>query len=310
MNLKEISEKIKTERQLRATTGLNYNQFSILLPVFTQHLEQAKQDKHKNKDRKMGSGKKGDIETPTEKLLLILFYFKCYPTFDVLGFTFGIRGDAAHKYVYSLFVVLMKTLYDFGVLPHMNFKTPEELQAAFKEFDTLLIDATERAVQRSQDYEEQKKDYSGKKKQQTHKCTVISTLTTYILYVGVIFRGKNNDYGMFKQEFKPGLNWFKNFRVYVDLGYLGFADDYKTKELLIPYKKPRNSKNNPNPTLTEEQKKHNKNVSRIRVKVEHAIGGMKRYKCFSDKYRNKIDDTKSFFKILSAGLWNFNLSFN
>jgi len=281
MNLKEISEKIKTERQLRATTGLSYKQFSILLPVFTQHLEQAKQDKHKNKDRKMGSGKKGDIETPTEKLLLILFYFKCYPTFDVLGFTFGIRGDAAHKYVYSLFIVLMKTLYDFGVLPHMNFKTPEELQAAFKEFDTLIIDATERAVQRSQDYDIQKEDYSGKKKQQTHKCTVISTLTTYILYVGVIFRGKNHDYGMFKQEFEPGLNWFKNFRVYVDLGYLGFADDYKTRELHIPYKKPRKSKNNPNPTLTKEQKEHNKNVSSIRVKAEHAIGGMKRYTAFS-----------------------------
>ena len=102
---------------------------------------------------------------------------------------------------------------------------------------------------------------------------------------------------MFKTEFKPRLNWFKNFRVYVDLGYLGFADDYKTKELFIPYKKPRKSKNNPNPTLTEEQKKHNKNVSSIRVRVEHAIGGMKRYKCFSDKYRNKIDDAKSFFKI-------------
>jgi hypothetical protein len=115
---------------------------------------------------------------------------------------------------------------------------------------------------------------------------------------------------MFKTEFKPELNWFKNFHIYVDLGYLGFANDYKTKKLLIPYKKPRKSKNNPNPTLTEEQKKHNKNVSSIRVKVEHTIGGMKRYKCFSDKYRNKTDDTKSFFKILSAGFWNFNLLFN
>jgi hypothetical protein len=310
MSVKEISEKIKTERQLRATTGLSSKQFSILLPVFSKHLEQAKQDKYKNKDRKMGSGRIGDIETPTEKLLLILFYFKCYPTFDVLGFTFGISGDSAHKYVYSLFVILMKTLYDFGVLPHTNFKTPEELQAAFKEFDTLLIDATERAVQRSQNYELQKEDFSGKKKQQTHKCTIISTLTTYILYVGTIFRGKNHDYGMFKKEFEPGLNWFKGFHIYVDLGYLGFDDDYKTKKLSIPYKKPKKSKINPNPTLTEEQKKHNKKVSSIRVKVEHAIGGMKRYKCFSDKYRNKIDDTKYFFKFLSAALWNFNLSFN
>ena len=55
MNVKEISPKIKTERQLRAITGLSYKQFSILLPVFSQYLEQAKQDKYKNKDRKIGS---------------------------------------------------------------------------------------------------------------------------------------------------------------------------------------------------------------------------------------------------------------
>jgi hypothetical protein len=163
MSVKEISEKIKTERQLRAITGLSYAQFSILLPVFTKYIENAVQDRYKNKDRKIGSGKKGDIETPTEKLLLILFYLKCYPTFDVLGFTFGISGDAAHRYVYNLFEIVIKALNDFGVLPHMEFKTPEELQAAFKNFDTLLIDATERAVQRSHDYDIQKEDYSGKK---------------------------------------------------------------------------------------------------------------------------------------------------
>ena len=28
---------------------------------------------------------------------------------------------------------------------------------------------------------------------------------------------------------------FKNFNIYVDLGYLGFADDYETKSLSIPY---------------------------------------------------------------------------
>jgi len=159
----KIAQRIKNERQLRATTGLSSKQFSIMVSIFSQNIEKEKQEKYKNKNRKIGSGKKGDIETPAEKLLLMLFYLKCYPTFDVLGFTFGISGDVAHRYVYSLFIILMKTLYDFGVLPHMNFKTPEELQAAFKEFDTLLIDATERSVQRSVDYDIQNEDYSGKK---------------------------------------------------------------------------------------------------------------------------------------------------
>lgn len=159
----KIATRIKTERQLRATTGLSSKQISTIIPVFQKLLEEEKNERYKNKDRKMGSGKKGDIETADEKLLLMLFYLKCYPTFDVLGFTFGIRGDAAHRYVYSLLEITVKTLNQFGVLPHTNFKTPEELQAAFKEYETLLIDATERAVQRSQDYNLQKENQSGKK---------------------------------------------------------------------------------------------------------------------------------------------------
>jgi hypothetical protein len=305
----KIAHRIKNERQLRATTGLSSKQFSIMLSVFSQYIEKEKQDKYKNKDRKMGSGKKGDIETPAEKLLLMLFYLKCYTTFDVLGFAFGISGDVAHRYIYSLFGILMQTLNHFGVLPHTEFKTPEELKAAIKEYDTVLIDATERAVQRLQNYELQKENQSGKKKQQTNKCTIMSTLTGYVLYVGTIFSGKNHDYGMFKKEFKPGLNWFKDVQVYVDLGYLGFADDYKTKALFIPYKKPKKSKSNPNPTLTKEQKEYNKKVSSTRVIAEHAIAGMKRYGCFANRYRNKIDSTKYYFKNLSAALWNFNLSY-
>lgn len=159
----KIANRIKNERQLRAATGLSSKQFSILVPIFNQYLEEAKQEKYKNKDRKIGSGKKGDLETADEKLLFILFYLKCYPTFDVLGFTFGISGDAAHRYIYSLFDILVKTLNHFGVLPHTEFKSPEELQNAFTEYETLLIDATELVVQRPQDFELQKETYSGKK---------------------------------------------------------------------------------------------------------------------------------------------------
>lgn len=114
---------------------------------------------------------------------------------------------------------------------------------------------------------------------------------------------------MFKKEFEPKLDWFKNFKVYVDLGYFGFANDYKTKELFIPHKRPRKSKNNPNPELTQEQKEYNKIISSTRVRVEHAIAGMKRYGCFANRCRSKIDLTKDYFKILSAALWNFNFSY-
>lgn len=163
MNLKSISERIKTERQLKAISGVSYAQFIALLAVFEKNMNEAITEKYKNKDRKYGSGKKGDIETPTEKLLLMLHYLKCYSTFDHLGFSFGISGSSASQYVYKLFPMTAKTLNHFGVLPSIHFKTPEEMKTAFQGFDTLLIDATERPIHRPQDTEIQKESCSGKK---------------------------------------------------------------------------------------------------------------------------------------------------
>ncbi|MDQ7089079.1 MAG: transposase family protein [Methylococcales bacterium] len=125
--------------------------------------------------------------------------------------------------------------------------------------------------------------------------------------MGVSFPGKNHDYGMFKKEFNPELNWFSNFNIFIDLGYLGFNNEYKTNSVNIPHKKPNKSKHNPNPTLTEKQKKENKEMSRERVIVEHVIGGMKRYRCLVDKFRNKKEGVKDLFSFLAAILWNFNM---
>jgi hypothetical protein len=42
---------------------------------------------------------------------------------------------------------------------------------------------------------------------------------------------------MFKEEFPPAQDWFKNFQVRVDLGFLGIEKDYVCKELSLPNKK-------------------------------------------------------------------------
>ena len=61
--------------------------------------------------------------------------------------------------------------------------------------------------------------------------------------------------------------------------HLGIGKDYAPKQLDIPYKKGRKQ------PLTDEQKHHNKQVSKIWVKVEHAIGGMKHFRFLSDRLR-------------------------
>jgi hypothetical protein len=113
--------------------------------------------------------------------------------------------------------------------------------------------------------------------------------------------GKTQDYGMFKEEFPPEQGWFKDFHVRVDLGLLGIEKDYVCKKVSIPHKKRKNQ------TLSVEQKSENQILARERVTVEHAIGGMKRYRILSDRLR--VHDMELYNDILEvcAGLWNFYL---
>jgi len=86
------------------------------------------------------------------------------------------------------------------------------------------------------------------------------------------------------------------------LGFYGFANLYKYKELDIPSKKSKNQQ------LSEKQKEENKAISSQRVKVEHSIAGLKRYRILSDRLR--IRDYKFYDQVLGvcAGLWNLMIS--
>ena len=123
-----------------------------------------------------------------------------------------------------------------------------------------------------------------------------------ILYLSHCWVGKTHDYRVFKEEFPPAQAWFADFRVRVDLGFLGLAEDYVCKELLIPHKKP------PKQELTQIQKEENKLLARERIVVEHALAGLKRYRILADRLR--MQDLKLYDDILGvcAGLWNFYLS--
>jgi hypothetical protein len=114
---------------------------------------------------------------------------------------------------------------------------------------------------------------------------------------------------MLKQEFPPELDWFTDLNVRVDLGYLGIKSDYRGEQIDLPTKKPRKSKKNPNPQLSDEQKAANKVLSQIRIFIEHAIGGMKRYNILVHTFRNRIAHFEDDVIGVCAGLWNLVLSY-
>ena len=132
---------------------------------------------------------------------------------------------------------------------------------------------------------------------------VIVSKDKYIHFLSPCYLGTAHDYGLLKSEFPPENNWFENHVIRLDLGYKGFETDYLCKKVIIPHKKPRKS------DLTQTQKDENKQKSKKRISVEHAIGGMKRYRFYSDRLRNHDFDLYNDAIEICAGLWNFNLKY-
>jgi hypothetical protein len=154
---------------MKALTGLSQAQFDFLLPVFTDIYHTARQQTYEQgvasgtRRRKPGGGSKGKLVTMAEKLQFILYYYKTYPTFDVLGQQFAMARSKANENLHKLSPILYDTLVHLELMPYREFATPEELKAALHGVDRLLIDATERAYHRPTDDAKQREHYSGKK---------------------------------------------------------------------------------------------------------------------------------------------------
>jgi hypothetical protein len=306
---------IRDDRHMRSLTGLSQAQFDQLLPTFVMVYQEAQQEAYEKgiaagtRQRQPGGGAKGKLPTPQDKLLFVLYYYKTYPTFDVLGTQFDMAPSKANQNLHKLSPILHTTLLRLGMMPQREFKTPAELKAALSGIDQIIIDATERAYRRSQDEATQREHYSGKKRRHTVKNTIMSTLSKIIVFLGRTFTGHNHDYTMLKEELPPDLDWFTDIGVLVDLGYLGIQTDYAGEQIEVPIKKPRKSKKNPNPQLTDEQKATNKALSQVRIFVENAIGGIKRYNILVHRFRNYKDNFEDNVIGICAGLWNFALSY-
>jgi len=133
----------------------------------------------------------------------------------------------------------------------------------------------------------------------------------FIGYLWLTVSGKSHDYSMLKDEFLNKKSVFSESNLMLDLWYLWFEKDFWDNSLwiLIPKKKPRKSKDNPEPELTKEEKESNKIISSFRIKVENAIGWAKRYWIVSQIYRNKSETFNDDIMEVACGLWNFHLSF-
>ncbi|GAH11795.1 unnamed protein product, partial [marine sediment metagenome] len=140
------------------------------------------------------------LESAEEKLFFILFYMKCYPTFDVAGFHFDVDRSSCCRWVQWFLPVLQETLGRELVLPERKVSDPEEFLRLFPEVEGIFVDATERPIQRPKDNKRQKENYSGKKKRHTRKNIVVNDEKKRILIVTETEEGKKHDFRIYKEE--------------------------------------------------------------------------------------------------------------
>lgn len=114
--------------------------------------------------------------------------------------------------------------------------------------------------------------------------------------------GSFHDYKLLQFKFPPEQDWFRLKKVLIDLGFQGFLTIYKTAECEIPNKKPKGKE------LSEDKKKENTKFASVRVFVENAIGGMKRYRILQDRLRVRNFNFYDEVLGICAGLWNFCLT--
>ena len=153
---------LKTERQWRSATGYNKQRFTNLLNLFKrQYLIIFGKNLA---ERRADSPKESVVETEEDLLLLTLLGLKSGLTSDLLGLMTGMDGSSAFRNRDTGLSILQSMLNGRGFTPVREFKSVEDFEEHFKEYETLLIDGEEQPIQRPLDEDSQRDHFSGKKK--------------------------------------------------------------------------------------------------------------------------------------------------
>lgn len=136
------------------------------------------------------------------------------------------------------------------------------------------------------------------KKAHTVKNNLLVDENCRILFLTETVEGKRSDK---KLADESGYDLPAGSVLIQDCGFQGF--EVADVTILQPKKKPRGGK------LTDVEKSVNGSISSRRIRIEHAIGGVKRYRIVKDKIRNWKAGFKDAVFETCCGLHNFRLRF-
>ena len=153
---------IRSDRQWRGTIGLTEAKFHILVSKFSQ----AYQKKNGISLRENASKLATTLVLPTHEdcVFYVLFQLKNSLNYDSLGLLIHTDASNARLNFEKYLSYLSDILTDLGAMPKHTFSSVEKFESYFLGIESLLIDASEQAINRPQGNENQKESYSAKKR--------------------------------------------------------------------------------------------------------------------------------------------------
>ena len=289
----------KKPKQFLSFTGVTLQQFdAIAKNVKKQYpiTEKARLSKRKRR-RKIGAGHKFDLSIE-DKLVMLLVYYRLYITCELAGYLFDLDQSNVNRNIKYLEPAVKQSI----PIPAKMYSDSKKINSLtqLQEFFPNLIaitDGTEQQIPRPKNKKKRKIHYSGKKKKHTVKNQITINLNGEIIHKPPHSSGRRNDYAILKIK-HPVLS--EELMVFYDLGYLGVEKDFPKQISILPYKKKKGKE------LIISQKEWNKLQSKIRIKVEHAISKIKKFRINSDTFRNRLCRYDTISDIV-CGIINFKI---
>jgi len=294
------------EKSFRSLTGFSHEQFLVLLPYFEEvHNEYLTnydmEGNYRNHRRRFVIYKNNPLPTVAERLFFILVYLKNNPLQEYQAACFDMDQKPCNQFIHVLYRILEQCLRDTEVIPAETQKEFELLLKARQDVDCLPIllhDGTEQEIPRPVDWDEQRENYSGKKKKHTVKNAVIISACCFILFVSPIVYGKMHD----KKIADTMYSFPIPCQLYQDTGYQGYNPEGVT--IFQPIKNPRGR------DLTLEEKEYSRKISFFRVRVEHTIGSAKHMRIVKDECRLRANNFVQRIFCTCAAMHNFRIKIN
>jgi hypothetical protein len=283
----------------RALTGLSQKDFDALFADFQQaHAARLGEVSHTKRgfcprQRKPGAGHPFGHDL-RDRLLMALVWLRVYPTYELLGWLFGLDKSNAWRNVQDALATL-------GQMACFPLETPDQqrrpLASATGLFDAfpevrLVVDATEQSFHRLKGWDNQKPFYSGKRKRHTIKAQLICTPSGRVGSVGPSVPGSVHDLTLLRKSGDAdGLG--PQDGLMADLAYVGLADDRPGLTVVLPHKAKAGE------ALTGQHKAHNRRVSRCRVVVENLLARLKVFQVLRQTFRSVFGRHAQVFRVVA-----------